>query len=100
MLDTLLRSLTPLLEPVGFVWLCLWIAAVWLWIKKRRGVAVFHTAGVPVVCVPCDFQTEVSIETEWRWAWVPSCFDFEKVSLYIHEQIGWWTYRWRGWIKV
>lgn len=261
MLDTLLRSLIPLLEPIGFVWLCLWIAAVWLWIKKRRGVAmfllvlvafmwvvgcsripgdlvatleepfivrdldklptcdavvvlggavrpskfdvagldfkpaadrvimglelirrgkagnlvvsgavqnvngrklveadlirhwlatwhlpnapveslsdccnthdealrvaalrrekgwqnillvtsayhmkraqaVFRTAGVPVVCVPCDFQTEISIETEWRWAWVPRHGGFEKLSLYIHEQIGWVMYRWRGWIRV
>jgi len=66
----------------------------------KRAQAVFRTAGVPVVCVPCDFQTEVSIETEWRWAWVPRCFGFEKMSLYIHEQIGWWVYRWRGWIKV
>ncbi len=22
----------------------------------------------------------------------------ELLSLYLHEQIGWWVYRWRGWV--
>jgi uncharacterized SAM-binding protein YcdF (DUF218 family) len=66
----------------------------------KRAQAVFRTAGVPVVCVPCDFQTDISIETEWGWAWVPRQPGFEKLTLYIHEQIGWLVYRWRGWIKV
>ncbi|MDW8311067.1 MAG: YdcF family protein, partial [Verrucomicrobiales bacterium] len=64
----------------------------------KRAEAVFRTAGVPVTCVPCDFQTEVSVMTESEVAWVPRVAGFQKLSLYVHEQIGWWVYRWRGWI--
>lgn len=66
----------------------------------KRAQAVFRTAGVPVVCVPCDYQTEVSIETGPGATIVPRFGGFQKLSLFIHEQIGWWMYRWRGWIKV
>jgi uncharacterized SAM-binding protein YcdF (DUF218 family) len=65
----------------------------------RRAQATFQTAGVPVVCVPCDFQTELSVETEDELELVPCYSGFQKMSLFLHEQIGWLTYRMRGWIK-
>jgi uncharacterized SAM-binding protein YcdF (DUF218 family) len=66
----------------------------------KRAQAVFRTARVPVICVPCDFQTEVSVQTEPEWLWVPRYPGFEKLSIFIHEEVGWLMYRWRGWIKV
>lgn len=66
----------------------------------KRAQAVFRTAGVPVVCVACDFQTKVSIEPESEFGFVPRLDGFQKFSIFAHEQIGWWIYRWRGWIKV
>jgi len=65
----------------------------------RRAQATFQAAGVPVVCVPCDFQTEVSVETEDELELVPRYSGFQKISLYLHEQIGWLAYRRHGWIK-
>jgi len=67
----------------------------------KRARATFQTAGVPVICVPCDFQTEVSVETgnEPVLIPIPRPGGFQKVSLFLHEQIGWLTYRMRGWIK-
>jgi uncharacterized SAM-binding protein YcdF (DUF218 family) len=64
----------------------------------KRAEATFRTAGVPVVGVPCDFQTEVSVMTESERVWVPTVAGFQKLSSYFHEQLGWWAYRWRGWI--
>lgn len=64
----------------------------------KRAEAVFRTAGVPVVCVPCDFQSEVSVMTEPERPWVPRAGGFQTLALYVHEQLGWWAYRWRGWI--
>jgi uncharacterized SAM-binding protein YcdF (DUF218 family) len=66
--------------------------------KRARGV--FRTAGVPAICVPCDFQSDVSIETEPEWIFVPRYQGFEKLSIFIHENVGWLMYRWRGWIKT
>lgn len=64
----------------------------------KRAEAVFRTAGVPVVCVPCDFQSEVGAMTEPEQSWVPRAGGFQTLALYVHEQLGWWAYRWRGWI--
>jgi uncharacterized SAM-binding protein YcdF (DUF218 family) len=67
----------------------------------KRAQATFLTAGVPVVCVPCDFQTKVSVETEDQPGLIPipRPAGFQKISLFLHEQIGWLTYRLHGWIK-
>jgi len=67
----------------------------------KRARATFLTAGVPVVCVPCDYQTKVSVETEDERALIPipRPAGFQKASLFLHEQIGWLSYRLRGWIK-
>ncbi len=65
----------------------------------RRARAVFLTEGVSVVCVPSDFQTEVSVETEDSIQLVPRHAGFYKMSLFFHEHIGWAMYRKRGWIQ-
>ena len=63
-----------------------------------RASATFRKAGVAVEGVPCDFQTMVSIETPSSYTLVPRYQGFLKTSLFVHEQIGWAVYRWRGWL--
>jgi uncharacterized SAM-binding protein YcdF (DUF218 family) len=66
----------------------------------RRAAAVFESAGVPVVCVGCDFQTGLMGGEEGDgWVVVPQLGSFYKLGLWLHEEIGWEAYRLRGWIK-
>lgn len=65
----------------------------------RRAAAVFQTAGVPVVCVACDYQTRVSVGAEDRYNPIPQTSGFIQMDIYLHEEIGWLIYRYRGWIK-
>lgn len=83
------------------------LAAEWKWSRvllvtsayhMRRAAATFRTAGVDVVTVGCNFFTDVSTTaapTRWHFPTYPG---FEKVSIWLHEQIGWAVYRHRGWI--
>lgn len=64
----------------------------------RRAEACFRTAGVPVICVPCDFKTRISLEGPPGYTLVPRYNGFIKATLFIRETVGWWIYRWRGWI--
>jgi hypothetical protein len=61
----------------------------------KRAVAVFRKQGVTVVPVGCDFHDNGKPCT---WNLFPSQDRFALWSLYLHEKIGWWVYRWRGWI--
>ncbi|MDC0319209.1 YdcF family protein [Verrucomicrobia bacterium] len=68
----------------------------------RRAEAVFRTAGVKVIPVGCDFRGNyynpaASFGESYRF--VPQSHQLQKLSLYLHEQIGWVYYRARGWIK-
>ena len=60
-----------------------------------RAVAVFRRQGLMVVPVGCDFKA-VGISS--TWSLIPSLQRFELWALYLHEKVGWWVYRWRGWI--
>ena len=64
----------------------------------RRASAVFQTAGVAVVPAPCGFLTEVSTSAAPPGLHVPTWHGFGKISTWLHEQVGWWLYRSRGWI--
>lgn len=66
----------------------------------RRAEAVFRTAGVPVVPVACDFQTDLSVLTGRSIQLVPRPGGFMKTELWFHEKVGWLIYRLRGWIKT
>ena len=65
----------------------------------KRAAATFRTAGVEVVPVPCNFLTTVSTADSPLELKVPSWQGCEKVSIWMHEIIGWQMYRRRGWIK-
>ena len=64
----------------------------------RRASAVFQTTGVAVVPVPCAFLTEVSTSAAPPGWHVPNAHGFGTVTVWLHEQVGWWLYRTRGWI--
>ncbi len=64
-----------------------------------RAAATFRTAGVELVPAPCNFLTTVSLaEVPFRLN-VPTWHGFEKISIWMHELVGWRMYRSRGWIK-
>ena len=64
-----------------------------------RATATFRALGVEVVPVPCNFLSTLSIDRAPRAVGIPRHVGFEKMSVWIHETIGWWEYRRRGWIE-
>ena len=74
------------------------IASIEIAIAKARAAATFRTAGVEVVPVPCNFLTTVSTADSPLEVKVPSWNGCEKISIWMHEFIGWRVYRNRGWI--
>lgn len=66
----------------------------------RRAAAVFRTTTeLEIVPAPSAFLTSVSIVTLDGVAIVPRAGGFVKLENYLHEQIGWFVYRRRGWIS-
>jgi uncharacterized SAM-binding protein YcdF (DUF218 family) len=63
----------------------------------RRAEAVFRAAGFDVVPVACDFQ---NLGTVYKPDYNPAPWvdGFRLMDIYLHEMIGWWVYRWRGWV--
>lgn len=66
----------------------------------KRAAATFKAAGVTVIPAPCNFHTEVSLSSAPPGIGVPGPGGFVKVSIWMHEKIGWVVYRRRGWIGV
>ncbi len=64
----------------------------------RRAEAVFKQQGLDIVPVACDFQIYGVRGATSKFGLFPSLRRFVLWSLYLHEKIGWWVYRWRGWI--
>ena len=66
----------------------------------RRAVALFQKQGFEVTPVPCNFLTNVSTAPSPQALCVPSWGGFEKIAVWLHEEVGWLEYRRRGWISV
>ncbi len=67
----------------------------------QRACGVFRTTtSLEVVPAPSAFLTGVSIITPDSLDLVPRAAGFVKLENYLHEQIGWAVYRWRGWISA
>ena len=64
----------------------------------RRSEAVFRKVGLEVIPVGADFIGTNGLETEWDFCPVPSVEAFRKLKLFMHEKVGWWYYKFRGWI--
>ncbi len=67
----------------------------------RRAAAVFRTAmELEIVPVPSAFLTSVSTVSTDSLNLIPRSNGFGRIDGYLHEQIGWCVYRWRGWISA
>jgi uncharacterized SAM-binding protein YcdF (DUF218 family) len=64
----------------------------------RRAEALFRKAGLEVVPVGCDYRGLTKAVDPFRYRLVPANEGFDLLRLYLHEEAGWWYYRWRGWI--
>jgi uncharacterized SAM-binding protein YcdF (DUF218 family) len=67
-------------------------------LHMRRAEATFRKQGVDVIPVACDFQVCGVLEISGPYSPFPSQRRLDVLSLYLHEQIGWWVYKWRGWV--
>lgn len=65
---------------------------------QRRALATFRTAGLEAVPGPCNFLTSISLGSSGSGIGIPSYGGFARFAVWLHEQIGWWEYRRRGWI--
>lgn len=65
----------------------------------KRSLAVFAKYGVNAVPVGCDFIGMTSItKPDRRWKLFPQSGRLQSVHLYAHEIVGYYYYKWRGWI--
>jgi uncharacterized SAM-binding protein YcdF (DUF218 family) len=64
----------------------------------RRSVAAFRKAGLEVIPVGADFIGTDALERKCDFCPVPSIETFSHLKLYMHEQVGWWYYKFRDWI--
>jgi len=63
-----------------------------------RSIAVFAAQGITVKPVACDFQAYGVPSVQGDFSPFPRQGRFRVLSRYLHEKIGWWVYRARGWV--
>jgi uncharacterized SAM-binding protein YcdF (DUF218 family) len=64
-----------------------------------RSQATFQKAGLDVVCCPGSYQTALADEEVTAFSLhLPGLRSLGAVSFWMHESIGWWVYRVRGWV--
>ncbi len=62
-----------------------------------RALAIFRKAGFPAVPAPCDFRVSNRLTTTVL-DWLPQAGAFAMTSSAIREWMGYYAYRWRGWL--
>lgn len=62
----------------------------------RRGEAIFRKLGIEVDCIATDFRALANAAGGAPFNPVPNVDALGALSLYAHEVIGWYVYRWRG----
>jgi uncharacterized SAM-binding protein YcdF (DUF218 family) len=67
-------------------------------LHMARSVGLFKKQGVDVRPVACDFKVYGVPGSEYRFSFLPNLMRIEVFGLYLHEKIGWWVYRARGWV--
>ena len=65
-------------------------------LHMRRAEAALRMAGVTTIPAPTDF--EVNTRQSLIMNWIPSVSALSGSTAALHEMIGWWVYRWRGWV--
>jgi uncharacterized SAM-binding protein YcdF (DUF218 family) len=66
-------------------------------LHMRRSEALFKKQGIEVTPVAADFEV-CGVPQEMPFSPFPRQWRFYLFSLYMHEKIGWWVYRGRGWV--
>ncbi len=66
-------------------------------LHMRRSVALFKKQGIDVTPVAADFQVE-GVSQDLPFSLFPRQHRLSLLTLYMHEKIGWWVYRVKGWI--
>lgn len=62
----------------------------------RRARPLFEKQGFEVTAAPTDFQRLVSRPV--LPPWLPSVDELSRSTIAIKEHVGFWVYRWRGWL--
>jgi uncharacterized SAM-binding protein YcdF (DUF218 family) len=62
----------------------------------RRALGVFERQGLEVVPAPADYQQLVT--RQLLPAWLPTVSSLHQSTDALHEIVGYWVYRWRGWL--
>lgn len=86
------RFTAVLLQPKGIRKILLVTSAF----HMRRARDLFVAQGFEVETAPTDYQRQVSAPTIPRW--LPSADDLSRSTLAIREHVGYWVYRYRGWL--
>jgi len=63
-----------------------------------RSVGLFKKQGIEVEPVACDFKVYGVPGARLSFSPFPRQGRFQVLGLYLHEKIGWWVYRARGWV--
>ena len=62
----------------------------------RRSLALFEGQGLEVLPAPTDYQQLVA--PQLYPAWLPFVSNLYQSTDALHEIVGYWVYRWRGWL--
>ena len=62
----------------------------------RRALAVFERQGLTVVPAPTDYQQLVAKPV--MPGWLPTVGSLHQSTDALHEIVGYWVYRWKGWL--
>lgn len=73
------------------------IALITSALHMRRSVALFKKQGLQVIPVAADFQAD-GVSRDLPFSPFPREQRMDLLALYLHEKIGWWVYRLKGWI--
>ena len=64
----------------------------------RRAEATFRKLGLEITPVGAEFLGLDGGGPDQRFLPVPQVRGFQLMNFWVHEQIGWFYYRWKGWI--
>lgn len=64
----------------------------------RRAEALFRSQGLEVIPSPTDYQRLVAPEASVLPGWLPEISNLWRSTYALHETLGFWVYRLRGWL--
>ena len=66
----------------------------------KRAEATFRATGLHIIPAACDFQSIGGVAATKAQGFVPTLDGFRVLDCYLHETVGWLTYRVRGWLDL